>query len=242
MGLLITFLLGLFIILGAVIVFATKNNNKFVEFSISLAFSVIIMLITIDLLPEIFEIFSDFNSVFVTIVQMLLSIFIGIGLSKILDCFIPEHDSKHNLEHIGVVASISLVLHNIIEGMAVYTTVTSSLKAGILTSFGVGLHNIPLGIIIASTFYKANQNKKKTSIIILGISLSTFVGGLIMSFAENLFQEGMMLAILLGVTTGMLIYISLLELLPKILHAKNRRTTLTGIALGILLMIITMLI
>ena len=58
MGLLITLVLGLFIIIGAIITFASKNNNKFVTFSISLAFSVMIMLMFADLIPEIKEIIS----------------------------------------------------------------------------------------------------------------------------------------------------------------------------------------
>lgn len=244
MELLITLLLGLFIIIGAVIVFASKNNHNFVEFSISFAFSVIILLMITDLLPEVFTSFQETNPFIIAILQFILSIGIGIGLSKILDCFIPEHeeDSKHNLEHIGVVASISLVLHNIIEGMAVYTTLQTSFKVGIFTSLGIGLHNIPLGMIIASTFYQTSQSKKKTCLIVGGVSLSTFIGGLFMAFAESILTQGVFLTILLGVTTGMLFYISVLELLPKILHAKNKKTTLSGIALGVFIMLIAMLL
>ena len=55
MGLLLTLLLGIFIIIGAIIVFITKNNDKFIEFSISLACGVILMLITTHLLPEAYE-------------------------------------------------------------------------------------------------------------------------------------------------------------------------------------------
>ena len=52
MGLLITLILGLFIVVGAIITFASKNNNKFVNFSISLAFSVMIMLMFVRFLVQ----------------------------------------------------------------------------------------------------------------------------------------------------------------------------------------------
>ena len=42
-GLLLTLLLGLFIVVGAFIVFLTKNNTKFIDFSIALAAGVIFM-------------------------------------------------------------------------------------------------------------------------------------------------------------------------------------------------------
>ena len=64
MGLLFTLILGIFIIIGSLIVFLTKNNDKFVEFSISLAFGVMMMLIIVDLIPEAFEII-DYNSIWV---------------------------------------------------------------------------------------------------------------------------------------------------------------------------------
>ena len=64
MALLLTLILGIFIIIGAVIVFLTKNNDRFVEFSISLAFGVMGMLIFIDLLPEAFEIIDSGSTIY----------------------------------------------------------------------------------------------------------------------------------------------------------------------------------
>lgn len=249
MGLLLTLLLGLFIILGAVIVFLTKNNDKFVQFSISLAFGVIAMLIIFDLLPEAYEIIDSGNIIY-NIIYILIGALIGFIILKILDHFIPDHhddpDSDHddddNLKHIGLVSSIALVIHNIVEGMAIYLLVTSDLKAGLMTCIGVGLHNIPLGMVIASAFYKANHSKKNTIFIMLGISLSTFIGGLFI----HLFNISNVLEILesisLTLTIGMLSYILIMELLPKVIHTKDKKITFSGILLGILLLFIASLI
>ena len=106
---------------------------------------------------------------FVTISQFLIL--------KILDRFVPEHDSN-NLSHIGIVSSIAIIIHNIIEGMAIYNTVISDLNTCILLSLGVGLHNIPLGMAISSTTYKDN---KKSTILVVLIALSTFIGGLLIA-------------------------------------------------------------
>jgi len=56
MGLWLTFLLGIFIVLGAIVVFYCENSEKFIEFSIALATGVILMLILIDLIPEVIEV------------------------------------------------------------------------------------------------------------------------------------------------------------------------------------------
>lgn len=242
MGLFITLVLGLFIVIGAIITFASKNNNKFVHFSISLAFSVMVMLMIVDLIPEVKEIFTEeFNNV-LGIIFALGGIVIGIILLKILDIFIPDHDGheKEELKHIGLISSIALVLHNIIEGMAVYTTVNNSLKSGILISIGVGLHNIPLGMVITSTFYKANNDKKKTWLIIALVSLSTFLGGLIMMTLSGVLTSEIVLGVLLSITLGMLVYITVFELLPRMIEMKDKKMSIAGILLGILLIVITL--
>lgn len=249
MGLLLTLALGIFIILGAIIVFLTKNNDKFVQFSISLAFGVMVMLILFDLLPEAYEIIDNGNVIY-NIFYILIGGTIGFILLKILDCFIPDHDDDpdddsdddKNLKHIGLVSSIALVIHNIVEGMAIYLLVTSDLKAGLMASIGVGLHNIPLGMVIASTFYRSNQDKKKTMLIIFGISLSTFIGGLFIYLFNLSNIMDLLESISLTLTIGMLSYILIMELLPKIIHSKNKKITVSGIGLGIILLIIALFI
>ncbi len=244
MGLFITLVLGIFVVLGSLITFASKNNDRFVDFSISLAFAVMIMLMLVDLIPEVKEIFiSEFGfgkGVFLA----LIGIVGGIIILKILDVFIPEHDGKkkEELNHIGLISSIALVLHNIIEGMAVFSTVNNSIKTGILVSLGIGLHNIPLGMVITSTFYKASNNKQKTWFIIILVSLSTFIGGLIALLMGGLLNKSVISGVLLCVTLGMLIYISIFELLPKIIEMKNKKNAWLGIGLGIILIMLTLFI
>ena len=165
---------------------------------------------------------------------------------KILDKFIPDHDIEEenekeineNFLHIGIVSSIALVLHNLIEGMAIYSTMKTSFDMGILVTIGVGLHNIPMGMIVSSTFYKANKNLKKTVLFTSLIALSTFLGGLIM-FALSNYITNLLLGILLCITLGMIIYIVVFELLSEILHNKNKKESFIGIAFGILIFILS---
>lgn len=244
-GLVFTLLLGLFILIGTGIVFLTKNNDKFVQFSLSMALGVMVTLIGIDLLPEVIEIMSnEFNNI-ISIFMILIFVLIGLMGLKILDKFIPEHDEdgeldSDNLHHIGIVSSIALVLHNVIEGMAIYSTFVSSFKLGLMISIGVGLHNIPLGMVIASTFYKYNNNKKKTTIISLLISLSTFLGGLIMYLLSSFISE-LLLGILLSITLGMVLYIVIFELLPHVIENKYKKESIMGCLVGIGLMLLSLL-
>ena len=246
MGLGITLALGLFILFGSAIVFITKNSNKVVNFSISMAFGVMVALGLFELLPESLEHLNTGGDL--KWIYFILFLLVGIGLSYGLDKFVPDHEIdaptekeiNENLRHIGIVSSIALILHNIIEGMAVYSSVTTDLNLGLLMCIGVGLHNIPLGMVITSTFYKYNNSIKKTLGASLLISISTFIGGVVMYLVSGMIST-LLLGILLTITFGMICYIILFELLPHIIDHKKESTTWIGMILGVTILFLSKL-
>ncbi|MCI8460620.1 MAG: ZIP family metal transporter [Bacilli bacterium] len=244
-GLITTLLLGIFIVIGALIALLANKKSKVVEFSIGLAFGVIVTLIVTDLLPEIFETLG-FRYIYVWLIGMVA----GFLILKILDNFIPDHhehkmskeESNENLVHIGVMTSLALVLHNIIEGMAVYSSCLSDASFGIALTLGIGFHNIPLGMVISSSFYHSTKNFKKTIITVLIVSLSTFFGGFVMYLLKLTEISSMLLGVLLSLTLGMLIFIIIDELLPRISDIKNKKISCIGILVGVALLVLSMFI
>ncbi len=244
MELFITTIVGLFMLLGASLILLTKNNKKIISISTGLGFGILLFLILFELIPEVIEIISSKYSLSKTIFIVLILITIGILLLKLLDIFIPDHDTndtaKKHFLHVGIVTSIAIVIHNILEGIVVYTTLLSNLKVGILLCLGVGLHNIPLGMFITSSFYKATSNLKKTLLIIILLSLSTTVGGIISSIFTSLLVDSLISAIILSLTIGMIIYIITFELLPTVI--KDKKNCGIGIIISFLISITVMLI
>lgn len=244
-GLLTTLILGIFIIIGALIALVINKKSKIIDFSIGLAFGVLVGLILIDLLPEIFE-----NLGFRYIYIALIGFVFGYFILKILDNFIPDHheekmsnkESNENLVHIGVMTSLALVLHNVIEGMAVYSSCLSNASLGITLTIGIGFHNIPLGMVIASSFFHSIKNHKSTFLAIIFVSLSTFLGGVIMYFLHLEEISPILLGGLLSLTLGMLVFIIIDELLPKISDMKNKKISGIGITVGIILLILSIFI
>lgn len=240
-GLVLTLVLGFFIIIGAFLMHIFENKERFLVISLSMAFGVMASLIFLELLPESFEIFNEKYSSIISIAMILIFSIIGFLILKILDKFIPDHedDDEANLIHVGIVSSIAIILHNIIEGMAIYNTFNTSINLGILLSIGVGLHNIPLGMVLSSTFYKSLSNKKKSNVIIFLISTSTFVGGLIMCIFNNVFKNEFIIGFLLSITVGMLVYINIIEILPKLIKSKDKKMIITSIIVGILILFVS---
>lgn len=253
-ALILTFMVGLFIFIGYICGIKFKNNNKLTDFSISMAFGVIISLIILELIPETFEILNEQVGTVRTIFLSLILSLIGIVLLKILDLFIPHHEHeihhshKHNTEkchnehlsHIAIISMIGIVFHNIIEGASLYLVSKNNLTSGLLLCIGIGLHNIPMGLVISRTLINSNYSNKKKFNINMILTLSTFIGGLIMFIFGGVSEliEGL----LLGVTSGMLIYISLFELLHQIYHMKDKIISKIGISVGVILLIISVVI
>lgn len=233
MNLLIVFLFGFTILVGTIIVLCLKNDKKISELSISIAFSVLLFLIFLELIPEALE--------HLKYMEVLMYVVIGLFSLKILDLFIPEHDhtkNKSHILHIGMVASIALILHNIIEGMALYTTLQNHFNLGILLGIGVGLHNIPMGMIVASTLKEAKYNNKKIVLISSLISLSTIIGALVISLIGNVSEYA--LGIMLSLTLGMIIYIVFFELMHHIKH-QDKKNNLIGFLIGTVIILISLL-
>jgi len=246
-GLIVTLLLGIFIVIGALIALLTKKKDKVVEFSIGLAFGVMFMLMLTHLLPEIKEHLGLSKIHF-----FIIGTFIGYILLKVLDNFIPDHDDDNekltkkelndNLVHIGIITSLALIIHNIVEGMAVYSTFLTSHHLGIHLAIGIGFHNIPLGMVIANSFHQSNQSIVKTIISIILVSLSTFLGGLLMYIFNFQTINEVLLGVLLSITLGMLLFITFNELLPRIKNLKNKRTANIAILIGVLIQIISLFV
>ena len=254
LALLLTLLVGIFILIGSLCGIYYKDNKKFIDFSISVAFGVIIGLIILEIIPENIELLKGEIGLLRAIIAIILLVLIGIVILKILDLFVPHHEHeihhhhKHNEEkchnnhlyHIGIVSSIAVIIHNIIEGMSLYLVSSSNIVSGLLLCIGVGLHNIPMGLIISSTLSSGKFSKKKIINISLLVSISTFIGGFIMFIlgSVNELVEG----VLLGLTLGMLIYIAIFELLHQIYHMKNKKVSNIGITIGISLLVISIII
>ena len=245
----ILFLTGLFFLLGAIIISKVKNKKAVYQFATALAFSVIIGVLLFDLFPEIIENFHSFT-IKKIIINTLAYTLLGIIGLKLLDEFIPAHkhiDNRKNLQerknhffHISIITTIAILIHNIIEGMAIYTICLNSLKSGILMAIGILLHNIPMGIEIYLTLDLSKKSNLNKIIIYTCLILSPLLGGLSMLIFNSI--NSVILGILLCITAGMLIYISFFELFAEIKNNIKNKQTIRGLICGLILIIITILI
>ncbi len=241
-GLILTLIAGLFFLIGALIAAKVKSKDKLNAFSIALALVIILNLLIFDLIPEILELLSSYHLSTQVIIIISFTI-IGLVILKVLDSFIPTHHHHHHedekdkeehishIKHIGTLTLISLVLHNLLEGFAIAGMTFNDFRLGLMVSLSVALHNIPLGTHIFSSL-AIKQNK----LLVIFLTLSSFIGGLIFLFIGTL--SNLVLAIISLITFGMLIYISLIELLPELLANIKKKSTIAGLITGLVIIIL----
>lgn len=235
----------LFLLVGTVVVFKTHNNKKVMTFSVSLGFIVLILLGIIHLLPDAYEFFRESRSMLVSIIYIIVFTLLGFGVIYFLDLFgghHHEHEEEHkheNFEHISIITCIFLVVHNLIEGMTIYSSVLMSYETALILTIGIGLHNIPLGFTLSSTFNK-NHSKFMTILYIIFIGVSYLFGALLAYLFNDIFMNNLVLGIFLTFTFGMILYISIFEFLPLIRESKEIKVRNMGVLIGLIFMILTL--
>ncbi len=240
MSLIITFLLGIFFLIGAAVIRLAKNSEWIEQLSVSLAFGSMTALIVLELLPDIMTGFAREH-----LIVSIIAILLGIAGLKILDLFIPDHDGDletatkdhhDNMVHIGIISAIAIILHNTVEGMTVYSLTLESIHQGALLSLGVGLHNIPMGMLIYASL--EHEPKSKRYLILSLASLSTFFGGLLMTIISPLLNE-YVVSVLICLALGMILYIIFFELVPDLFRRKHWTLSLAGTVAGILILLVS---
>lgn len=242
MALLITLVAGAFFLVGALMAYFGKHKKGLIEFSIGMAFSVMIILLAFDIVPEILELLEEKGTIF-----MYVFIVIGIVTLKLIDILVPHHDHEaekktheRHLKHIGIISTLALIFHNVIEGIGIYTIASNSPASGILMAIGVGLHNIPFGIEITATLSETKKSRKSIILNILLLTCSTVVGALIMMIFKSV--SDFVLGSLMSLTVGMIIYLVLFELLIELESSEDKKFSAAGLLMGVALMIIVLII
>lgn len=232
MGLLITFILGAFVLIGALIAGVAKNGDRIRELSIAVALGAMAMLLIDDLVPEMVEGVESIG-----IWPTIIGVAVGVVVLIVLDRFLPEAHHEHghvghqgSALHISVATTIALVIHNVIEGMSVYSMSLESATTAILLGLGIGVHNVPLGMIV---YAGVRDGSRKSKIVMLALAaLSTFVGGLLMWVMRSAVDERV-IAFMICLTVGLLLYIIVFELIPHVVRAQNKRLAIGGVILGL---------
>lgn len=130
---------------------------------------------------------------------------------------ILEADHHAHLHRVGLMSGLAVGLHNFPEGLATFVGTLADPTAGIAIAVAIALHNIPEGVVVAMPVYYATKSRFKGFFwaFLSGVTepIGAFFGWLILSNMGDLAY-----AIMFAVVAGMMVYISIRELIPTALR------------------------
>ncbi|MCL1913853.1 MAG: hypothetical protein FWG10_08270 [Eubacteriaceae bacterium] len=215
-ALLVCFLNGFFIFAGVLAAHLSNTLGARLEFAFGLSFSTMLTLAFTELLPESYKLASVFFTSCGSLMHIALSFLAGIALLKAMDWALPHNhglgrDSHTALEHIGVISSLAFLIHNIVEGAAIYVAYMANPRLAIMFSLSSGLHSFPFGLVIGGA-YSNSGNNLETSLILLSLIASPMMGGLVVGALGLSLAGSLLSASLMAASAGMLVYISIFEI------------------------------
>ncbi|ECL9117890.1 zinc transporter ZupT [Campylobacter jejuni] len=144
------------------------------------------------------------------------------------------------LKRTGIFTALAIAIHNFPEGFATFISSLDNLTLGIAITIAVAIHNIPEGLAVSLPIYHATGDKKKAFIYsaLSGFAepLGAFVGALILLP----FIGDLTLAISFAVIAGIMVFISLDELLPAAKTYDKAHDSLYGLITGMAIMALSL--
>ena len=227
----ITSIAGLSTILGNVLLFIdSKYKEKLISFSMGLAFIVMFLISVIELIPEGIKLVYGYLTGYEIFFYSLL--LLGIGYCFVI--FIDNRiDSDSKLYKIGILSMISLLIHNVPEGIICAMSSLNDLDLGIKMSIMIMIHNIPEGICISLPIYYATKSRGKALLYTVISSLGEILGAIITMLFLYRYINDYIMYIVFIVTSGIMITLSVGKILKEGIELKVFKWLILGILVGL---------
>ena len=254
----LTLLAGISTGIGSALAFYTKQTNK--KFlSVALGFSAGVMIYV-----SMIEIFAKSRSALEIVYGptvgygvATLSFFAGIAIIALIDKFVPSFENPHELRDVeeagagrtkdpallrmGMMSALAIGIHNFPEGLATFASAMQNPTLGISIAVAVAIHNIPEGIAVSVPIYYATGDRRKAFAFSFLSGLSEPVGALVGYFLLRSFFHDGMFGVIFGAVAGIMVFISLDQLLPTAQKYGEHHLSIYGLIAGMAVMAISLL-
>lgn len=259
---LLTLFAGLATGLGSLIALLAKTTNK--KFlSVSLGFSAGVMIYV-----SMVEIFAKAKDSLVIVLGekqgnylTVAAFFGGIFLIAIIDKLVPSSENPHEVKNLekmdykemeserekkglmrtGVMTALAIGIHNFPEGLATFVSALTDMKIAIPIAVAIAIHNIPEGISVSVPIYYSTGDRKKAFMYSFLSGMAEPVGALVGYFLlKNLFND-LTFGIIFAMVAGIMVFISLDELLPAAKEYGEHHLSMYGLIAGMMLMAASLL-
>lgn len=257
---LLTLFAGLSTGIGSLLAFFTKQTNKkFLSAALGFSAGVMIYVSFIEIFAKARNslelVYGPHKGYWYTVIAF----FAGIIIMGIIDKVIPSNENPHEwrdveemgetkeeneseLMRMGLFSALAIAIHNFPEGLATFISSVQDPTLGISIAIAIAIHNIPEGIAVSVPIYYATGNRKKAFLNSFFSGLSELLGAIIGYTVLMNFINDVIFGIIFAAVAGIMVYISLDELLPTAEKYGEHHIAIYGLVGGMAVMALSLLL
>ncbi len=262
-ALLLTAFAGLSTGIGSAIgLFAKRTNYKLLSLAMGFSAGVMIYISFVELFMVARDSLIDELGVVSGNWVVTLSFFGGIAVIAIIDKLVPDYENPHEFDHTedlkkneavimksnrhkllrtGVFTALAIAIHNFPEGIATFMGALKDPKLGIPIAVAIAIHNIPEGLAVSVPIYYSTGNRKKAFWYSFLSGLAEPLGALVAFLILFPFMNDTVLGVTFASIAGIMVFISLDQLLPAAEEYGAHHITIYGLLAGMVVMALSLL-
>ena len=242
-ALLLTAGAGLATTIGSLLGLAVrKPGPRFMGFTLGFSAGVMVLVSFVELLQGSIESIGFLSAH--------LGFFIGMTSIFLIDFLVPheyigQHDhpggkSADGLMRTGLLVAFGIGIHNFPEGMATFAGALQDVRLGIAIAVAIAIHNIPEGLAVSAPVYAATGSRGKAFLWSFLSGVSEPVGAGLAALLLMPFLTPTVLGWMLAVVAGIMVSISLDEIVPAAKSFGSEHTPIVGVIAGTIVMALSL--
>lgn len=250
---LLTLFAGLATGIGSLIAFLAKTTNKkFLSFALGLSAGVMIYVSFVEIFAQAQDLLSQELGPKPGLFAAVACFFGGMFLVGLIDRLVPSFENPHEMRSVesmdappprdaklmkmGVMTALVIAVHNFPEGIATFTAALENPALGIAIAAAIAIHNIPEGIAVSVPIYYATGSRKKAFGLSFLSGLAEPVGAIIAYLILMPLMSDTLLGCVFASVAGIMVFISLDELLPAAREYGEHHISIYGMMAGMAVM------
>ena len=254
----LTLLAGLSTGIGSTIAFfSRKQDPRYLSVLLGFSAGVMIYVSMIEIFPKAQDALVSELGTKPGAWASVASFFAGIAVIAIIDHLVPKEANPHELANsthpmgpasrsklmrMGMFTALAIAIHNFPEGFATFISALHDPTIAIPIAVAIALHNIPEGIAVSAPIYYATQDRARAFWLSFASGLAEPLGALIGYVIWRPFVGETMFGVAFASVAGVMVYISIDELLPSAEEYGEHHLAIGGLIAGMAVMALSLLL
>lgn len=266
LALTLTFLAGLTTGIGGLIGLSSRRfSTEFITIALGFSAGAMVYVSLVEILPKARLALQPLLGAQLGYGCTVLAFFAGILLMALVDGLLPTHPAIESIQDIavspaqaadkladrrpdqqspqrskllrmGVFSALALFIHNFPEGLATFLGALENPKVGVSIAVAIAIHNIPEGLAVSAPVFFATRSRSKAFWASFLSGMAEPLGGLMGFFLFRSFPNPLIFGLVFAAVAGVMVYVSLDELLPAATGYGNHRLAIASLIAGMFVM------